>query len=85
MKDATLLGAGIAGSIVAAVCCATPILAIGLGAIGLSAWLDWADFVLGPVLVLFLGVIAYGLWRRQKSAACCAGEMRSKREEGRHG
>ena len=77
MKAMTILKTGIVGSIIAAICCATPILVIVLGAIGLSAWLGWIDYVLLPALVLFLGVAAYGLWRRQRAAACCATESRS--------
>ena len=49
---------------VAAVCCATPLLAVVLGAVGLSAWLAKADYVLIPVLVLSLGLLAVGLYRR---------------------
>lgn len=75
MKDKTILATGIAGSIVAALCCFTPILVILLGAVGLSAWLGWLDYVLLPTLALFLGIVAYGLWRRQRAAAeCCTTE-----------
>ncbi len=65
MNDRVLLGTGIIGGIVAALCCATPVLAIVLGAVGLSAWLAWADYVLLPLLVLCLGLAAYALWHRQ--------------------
>ena len=77
MKDATILKTGVIGSIIAALCCFTPILVIALGAVGLSAWLGWIDYVLLPALVLFLGITAYGLWRRQRPAACCAPETQS--------
>jgi len=77
MKDTTILKTGIIGSVIAAVCCATPILVIALGALGLSAWLGWVDYVLIPALVLFLAVTAYGLWRRQRAAACSASESQS--------
>src|SRR3546814_7000727 len=50
MKDATLLKTGIAGSLIAVICCATPLLVVLLGAIGLSAWLGWIDYVLMPAL-----------------------------------
>jgi mercuric ion transport protein len=36
-RDRTVLRTGIVGSIVTAVCCVTPVLAIVLGALGLSA------------------------------------------------
>lgn len=71
MKDGTLLKTGIAGSVIAAICCFTPALALLLGAVGLAAWLGWLDYVLVPALVLFLALTAYGLWRRQRAAACC--------------
>lgn len=77
MRDVTILKTSIVGSIIAAICCATPVLVIVLGAIGLSAWLGWIDYVLLPALVLFLGLAAYGLWRRQRAETCCATEPRS--------
>ena len=64
MNDKTLLGVGIVGSLVAAVCCFTPALVVLLGAVGLSAALAWLDYVLLPVLVLFLGVAVYAYNRR---------------------
>lgn len=66
MKDRTVLATGLAGSVITAICCFTPALVILLGAVGLSAWLAWFDYVLLPALVLFLGITFYGLWRRQK-------------------
>lgn len=72
MKDATILKTGIIGSVIAAICCATPLLVIALGAIGLSAWVGWLDYVLLPALAIFVGITAYGLWRRNRAAACCA-------------
>lgn len=77
MKDATILKTGIIGSIVVAICCFTPILVILLGFAGLSAWLGWIDYMLFPALAIFLGLTAYGLWRRQRSAACCATEAQT--------
>lgn len=66
MSDRKLLGIGFAGAAISAICCFTPALVILLGAVGLSAWLAWADFVLLPALVLFSGlsvVAAARLWR----------------------
>jgi mercuric ion transport protein len=80
MKDATILKTGLAGSVIAALCCFTPALVILLGAVGLSAWLGWIDYVLLPALVVFLVLTTYGLWRRQRAAACCATETQAKRE-----
>lgn len=67
MSDRRLLGVGLGGSALAAVCCFTPALVLLLGAVGLSAWLAWLDYLLLPVLVLFLGITAYALLRRRKT------------------
>ena len=69
MQDKKLLGIGIGGSVVAAICCFTPALVVLLGAAGLSAWLAWLDFVLLPALVLFLGVTVFALIRLQRTRA----------------
>jgi mercuric ion transport protein len=66
-----LIGVGAAGSLVAAICCATPALAVLLGALGLSAWLAWSDYLVLPALLAFLGVAAFGLMRRQGSGVAC--------------
>ena len=62
-----LLRSGITGTTVAAVCCFTPVLVVLLGAIGLSAWLGWLDFVLFPALAYFLALTGYALWRRRRA------------------
>jgi mercuric ion transport protein len=71
VNDTTLIKSGAAGAVVAAVCCATPVLAIALGAIGLSALTGYLDYVLLPALALCLGLVGYGLYRQRQSAACC--------------
>ena len=60
---------GIGGTVIAALCCFTPVLVVLLGAIGLSAWLGWLDFVLFPALVFFMALTGYALWRRRKAGA----------------
>lgn len=80
MKEATILKTGIAGAIIAALCCATPALVILLGAVGLSAWLDWIDYVVLPALAIFLAVTAYGRWRQQCAAGRCAGRSRTRKD-----
>jgi len=72
MDNKTLLKTGIAGSVVAALCCATPILVILFGVVGLSAWAGWLDYVLIPALIVFIGITIYALRRRHAEAACCA-------------
>lgn len=85
MDNRTLLRTGIAGSVIAALCCATPILVILFGVLGLSAWVGWLDYVLIPALVVFIGITAYALHRRRDAAACCAlpGEPRAENGETR--
>ena len=68
MNDRKLLKVGIVGTLVAALCCFTPILVILLGVVGLSALVGWLDVVLLPALALFIGITAYALWRRQRTA-----------------
>jgi len=40
-----------------------------LGAVGLSTWLAWLDYVLLPALILFLGITVYALIRIQRAKA----------------
>ena len=63
-EQMSILRIGIIGSIITAVCCFTPLLVILLGAIGLSSIIDILDYVLLPILVIFVGMLIYGLWRR---------------------
>ena len=65
MRDRALITTGVVGAVIAAVCCATPLLAVLFGAIGLTAWLTKADYVVIPALILCLGLIAFGLYRRR--------------------
>ena len=73
MTSRTLFGIGVAGSLLAVLCCATPLLAMVLGALGLSAWLGWSDYVVMPALVLFVAIAVYGLMRSRQAASpgCC--------------
>jgi mercuric ion transport protein len=66
MSDNRLLGIGIVGTAVAALCCFTPVLVVLLGVVGLSAALGWLDYVLFPALAFFIGLTIYAVYRRQK-------------------
>jgi hypothetical protein len=57
----TLLSIGIIGSVVAAVCCFTPILVVLLGVVGLSAIAGYLDYVLLPALFVFVGILLFAL------------------------
>lgn len=68
-KSDGLLKTGLVGTVIAAVCCFTPVLVIGLGAVGLSAWLGWLDYVLLPALAVFLAISGYALVCRMRRRA----------------
>ncbi|NQU62431.1 MAG: mercury resistance system transport protein MerF [Rhodospirillales bacterium] len=64
MKNRTSLRTGFIGTAVAAICCFTPFLVVLLGAVGLSAWLGWLDYVLFPILFASMGLVAHALYLR---------------------
>jgi mercuric ion transport protein len=68
MNNAQLLKTGLMGSIMAALCCFTPVLAVLLGAVGLGWFIGYLDYVLVPVRVIFLGLVSYAVWRNAKKA-----------------
>lgn len=69
MLDSRMLKVGIIGTIIAALCCFTPILVIILSAVGLSALIGILDLVLFPALGLFIAMTGYALWKRRKVAS----------------
>jgi mercuric ion transport protein len=64
-RSRTLIATGVVGAVLAAICCFTPLLALALTAVGLTAWLAKADYVVIPVLLLGIALIALGLYRRR--------------------
>ena len=58
--------AALAGTVLVALCCFTPLLVIVLGVVGLSAFTPYLDMVLLPALVIMilLTVISYLRWRK---------------------
>ena len=81
MDDRKLLGIGIVGALVAAVCCVTPVLVALLAAIDLSAAVGWLDYVLLPALAAFVGVIAYAVNVRRSNASASCGPMTDQRQK----
>ena len=72
MSGRAFITTGAIGGVLAAICCATPILAVALGAAGMTAWVAKADYVLIPALLICLGLVGLGLYRRRSAAqACC--------------
>ena len=66
IRNDRLLRTGVIGSVVAMLCCFTPVLVLLFGALGLSAAVGWLDYVLLPALAVFLGITGYALWRRRR-------------------
>jgi len=64
-----LIATGAVGAILAAICCATPLLALVLGATGLSAWLAGADYVVLAVLLAGMPLVGLGLYRRHEATS----------------
>ena len=75
MNDRRLLRTGIIGTVVAALCCFTPILVVLFGVVGLSALVGYLDYVLFPALAFFIGVTVYALWRRRQRGANPLGDQ----------
>ncbi|AXT41720.1 mercury resistance system transport protein MerF [Yoonia sp. R2331] len=63
-----LLAFGIGGTLLAALCCFTPLLPIVLTALGLTRLLGvlYNDAVLLPILAGFLILTGYAIWQRRK-------------------
>lgn len=68
MQDRALLKLGLTGTIVTAICCFTPTLAWLLALSGMTAWLAWLDYVLFPLLAVFLAITAFAVYRVRRRA-----------------
>jgi len=68
-SDRTLIATGALSSVLAALCCATPVLGFVLGALGLSGWLATAHYALIPMFLVCLGLLGIGLCRRRSHHA----------------
>lgn len=67
MQSNKLFRFGVIGTVIAALCCFTPILVVLLTTVGLSWAAGYLDYVLLPVLFIFIGLITYALWREQRT------------------
>lgn len=54
---------GIIGTVITALCCFTPVLAVLFGVVGLSAVVGYLDYVLLPALAVFVLITIYALIR----------------------
>jgi mercuric ion transport protein len=66
MNQKSLLKTGVVGTVIAALCCFTPVLVILFGAVGLAAVVGYLDYVLFPALAFFVALTIYALWRRHQ-------------------
>jgi len=71
MSDRALVRAGMAGAILAAICCAAPLLAVGLPLAGLGSCLAGAGLAVFPLMVVGLGLFAWGIHHRRERIASC--------------
>ncbi len=65
MSDRNLM-TGVVAAVIAAVCCATPVVVATVGAVGLTAWLAKAGAALILALIFGVGWIAFGVYRKQR-------------------
>ncbi|MFQ5428437.1 MAG: mercury resistance system transport protein MerF [Thermodesulfobacteriota bacterium] len=77
MRRSRLLATGIVGSIIAALCCFTPVLLILFGVVGLAAFVGYLDYVLMPALVFFVALTVYAIMKKDNGKCC-----KRKREAG---
>jgi len=73
-QNSKLIGMGAAGAALSLLCCATPVLAVLLGALGLTAFAAKLDYVLIPVFIASIALVIFALVRRRRS---CAAKTRS--------
>lgn len=76
-----LLKTGVIGSVIAAICCFTPVLVVTLGIVGLGTVTGYLDYVLMPALAVFVGITIYALFRRRSSICdetCVPGQPKHK-------
>lgn len=68
-QNTKLIGTGVAGALLSILCCFTPVLALLLGALGLTAFVAKLDYVLVPVFLASIGLVIFALLRRRRSCA----------------
>ena len=64
MNNSGMLKTGIIGTIIAGLCCFTPVLVILFSALGIGAVVNYLDLILLPALAIFLGITFYA-WKRR--------------------
>ncbi|WP_416202618.1 mercury resistance system transport protein MerF [Marinobacter sp. X15-166B] len=65
-RSRRLIKVGAIGGVVTALCCFTPVLIWLFALLGISALVGYLDYVLFPLLAVFLILLAIGLRRRRR-------------------
>ena len=71
MSDRAFIATGLAGAILAAICCAAPLLAAAFPLAGFAAWMAGTGLVVLPLVVAGLGLLAWALRHRRTRATGC--------------
>lgn len=71
MSDRTAIRVGMAGAVLVAICCAAPLIAVGLSFAGLGGVLAGKGLVVLPLMAASFGLIAWIFHRRHAKAARC--------------
>jgi mercuric ion transport protein len=65
-QSTKLIGTGVTGAFVSILCCFTPVLALLLGVLGLSAYAAKLDYVLIPVFLASIALVLFAVvWKRR--------------------
>ena len=67
MANDRLLKIGIIGTVIATLCCFSPVLVVLFGAVGLSALVGYLDLILLPALAVFVIITVIALLRRRSA------------------
>ena len=71
LSERALIATGVAGAILAAICCTAPLLAAALPLAGFVAWVAGAGLLVVPLMIAGLGLLAWALHHRRAKAAGC--------------
>ena len=72
MRPSKLFRLGVVGTLVAALCCFTPVLTILLTAVGAAAAIGYLDYVELPGLAIVVAIAIYALVRQRRAIASAA-------------
>ena len=67
MNPRRLFRIGAVGTVITALCCFTPLLAIGLTSLGFASAIAYLDMILLPLLGIFALLLAFALMQKVRS------------------